>query len=160
EESSNRAGFNSGYFPLNWLYPGQTYQFTFTTPGTYKYYCVLHKGLGMVGTVAVNSGTTSPQYFFTAAPIADDKQIIVRWSVPPNKQRVGFHLLRSTGWDQEFVRVNDGVIKAESETNGNEQYQFLDTQKTASDTQYFYVLEEVRLDGQDSFIGPAIATAR
>jgi plastocyanin len=26
---------------------------TFTTPGTYDYYCILHDDLGMVGTVVV-----------------------------------------------------------------------------------------------------------
>jgi plastocyanin len=30
-----------------------TARITFTTPGTYDYYCVLHDDLGMVGTVVV-----------------------------------------------------------------------------------------------------------
>jgi plastocyanin len=32
---------------------GQSYSYTFTTPGTYKYFCIPHEALGMVGTVTV-----------------------------------------------------------------------------------------------------------
>jgi plastocyanin len=33
--------------------PGQTYTQTFTTPGTYQYFCILHESLGMLGTITV-----------------------------------------------------------------------------------------------------------
>jgi plastocyanin len=33
--------------------PGQTFQHTFDTPGTYKYFCTPHEAAGMVGTVTV-----------------------------------------------------------------------------------------------------------
>ncbi len=36
------------------LNPGQTFQHTFDTPGTYKYYCAPHEMVGMVGTIVVN----------------------------------------------------------------------------------------------------------
>jgi plastocyanin len=32
---------------------GQSYSHTFTTPGTYKYFCIPHESLGMVATVTV-----------------------------------------------------------------------------------------------------------
>lgn len=40
---------------LNW-----TYEYTFNTPGTYNYQCDPHAGMGMTGTVTVNSATVDP----------------------------------------------------------------------------------------------------
>ena len=34
--------------------PGATFTHTFTTPGTYRYFCEPHVGQGMIGTVIVN----------------------------------------------------------------------------------------------------------
>ena len=42
----------SGMFDSGTLNPGQTFQFTFTTPGTFAYYCRIH-GAAMTGTVVV-----------------------------------------------------------------------------------------------------------
>ena len=50
-EVSNPAGakpFDSGF-----LQPGQSYTYTFTVPGTYKYICAPHETSGMVGEVVV-----------------------------------------------------------------------------------------------------------
>jgi plastocyanin len=41
-------GWDSG--PIN---SGQAFSHTFTTPGTYKYFCTIHESLGMLGTVTV-----------------------------------------------------------------------------------------------------------
>lgn len=35
------------------LAPGETFQFTFTTPGTYPYFCRFHEAQGMMGTITV-----------------------------------------------------------------------------------------------------------
>lgn len=40
--------FNSGR-----LDPGNKYRYTFWTPGTYRYFCIPHEKLGMVGEVVV-----------------------------------------------------------------------------------------------------------
>lgn len=42
------APFNSGM-----LDPGHTYQYTFTVPGLYRYFCIPHERFGMVGEVDV-----------------------------------------------------------------------------------------------------------
>lgn len=42
------SAFNSGEIPA-----GQIYSYTFQTPGTYKYFCTHHEGMGMVGTIIV-----------------------------------------------------------------------------------------------------------
>jgi len=47
------GAFDSGSDPAKWLQSGQTFSFTFTTPGTYSYYCLPHQQIGMVGTVVV-----------------------------------------------------------------------------------------------------------
>lgn len=36
---------------------GQVFSQTFTTPGTYKYFCTHHEGMGMVGTVIVDAAS-------------------------------------------------------------------------------------------------------
>ena len=41
--------FNSGLMP-----PGKEYSHTFAVPGTYKYFCIPHEEVGMVGTVVVS----------------------------------------------------------------------------------------------------------
>ena len=40
--------FNSGN-----VVPGQTFRHVFDVPGTYRYFCIPHEGMGMVGTVIV-----------------------------------------------------------------------------------------------------------
>jgi plastocyanin len=42
------ATFDSGFMP-----PGATFDYTFTVPGTYHYFCVPHEKAGMVGTIVV-----------------------------------------------------------------------------------------------------------
>lgn len=42
------AAFNSGDIAA-----GDVYSYTFQTPGTYKYFCTHHEGMGMVGTIIV-----------------------------------------------------------------------------------------------------------
>jgi plastocyanin len=41
--------FNSGR-----IGPGGSFDHTFSVPGTYKYFCIPHEAMGMVGTVVVN----------------------------------------------------------------------------------------------------------
>jgi plastocyanin len=41
--------FNSGNIGL-----GKEFSYTFTVPGTYKYFCIPHETSGMTGTVIVN----------------------------------------------------------------------------------------------------------
>lgn len=60
--TSGNGTINSGNMVL-----GATYTFTFTTPGTYDYYCVYHSW--MTGVVVVRAGTT-PTPEFPAAWLA------------------------------------------------------------------------------------------
>ena len=42
-----------GSFVVGVVSPGQTYSYTFTRPGRYRYVCSIHEGDGMVGEVVV-----------------------------------------------------------------------------------------------------------
>ncbi|MCL6442335.1 MAG: hypothetical protein K6T83_02520 [Alicyclobacillus sp.] len=42
-----------GYFNSGYLAPGQSYQLTFTKPGTYEYTCLIHSMLNMKGVIKV-----------------------------------------------------------------------------------------------------------
>jgi len=158
--ADRRAGFNSGSLPSSWLRPGDTFEFTFTSAGTFPYHCNIHDDLGMVGTITVGPTATASKYPFTAAPVADGGKVLVQWTVPRGNGRVGFKLLRSTGWDKEFVEVSDKTIVAKNKSGDREEYQFVDSRNVAGGTNYMYVLKEVRTDQHDAFRGPAIVVAR
>jgi plastocyanin len=54
-EAAAREGFIDGEGVLR---PDETFEHTFTVPGTYAYVCIPHERAGMVGTVVVgNAGT-------------------------------------------------------------------------------------------------------
>jgi plastocyanin len=55
--------FNSGF-----LNPGDKFSFTFTTAGTYDYFCIPHCSMGMVGTVNVAAATPTPTPSATPTP--------------------------------------------------------------------------------------------
>jgi plastocyanin len=57
------GGWNSGN-----MGPGASYSFTFNTPGTYSYYCLYHRGLGMVGTIIVMGAAAAPTNTATSVP--------------------------------------------------------------------------------------------
>lgn len=51
--------FNSGSLPNQWIINGGSYSFTFNTPGTYSYYCVVHPVL-MIAEVIVEQAPSPP----------------------------------------------------------------------------------------------------
>lgn len=52
------ASLPEGAKPFNSkdIKPGGTYEHTFTVPGSYRYFCIYHEPLGMVGEVVVKAG--------------------------------------------------------------------------------------------------------
>jgi len=63
-----------------------TAQRTFNTPGLYRYYCELHggpNGVGMSGTVAVNTGYVRPQ---SASPLRASLVVAYKPCTAPNRQ--------------------------------------------------------------------------
>ena len=45
---------NAKEFDSGLISPGKDYSHTFTVPGTYKYFCIPHEAVGMLGTVIVS----------------------------------------------------------------------------------------------------------
>lgn len=152
-----RAGFNSGSFPTKWLRPGESFEFTFTMPGEFPYHCIPHRIFGMVGTVMVNEAATPTTQFFTAS--AEAGRVVLRWRIGGKSDRVGFHVLRSTGWEEEFVQVNESLIPIQGDPSEETEYTFTD-ERIVPGTTYYYILEDVNGQGTASFRGPAIAVAR
>lgn len=46
----------NGDLSAGFVGPGESFSHTFETPGTYRYYCIPHKGAGMTGTIVVGDG--------------------------------------------------------------------------------------------------------
>ncbi len=55
--TSGPPGSPDGKFDQG-LQPGATFSYTFSTPGTFRYFCRIHYPMGMVGQVTVTSPTT------------------------------------------------------------------------------------------------------
>ncbi|MFB6137224.1 MAG: plastocyanin/azurin family copper-binding protein [Halobacteriaceae archaeon] len=55
-EQAARDAYASGDPSTGFIPPGETYTHTFTTTGTYEYFCIPHEAAGMKGTVEVVEG--------------------------------------------------------------------------------------------------------
>ena len=63
QDSAMPAGaepFNSGT-----VEPGKQYLHTFAVPGTYKYFCLPHEAVGMVGTIVVTKSEAEAPFYDT-----------------------------------------------------------------------------------------------
>lgn len=152
-----KAGFNSGTRPSHWLRPGESFEFTFTMPGEFPYFCIPHRAFGMVGTVIVNEASTPTSQLFTAS--AEEGKVVLRWRVNGKSGRLGFHVLRSTGWGEEFVQVTDTLVPVQGDLRGESEYTFTDA-GVVPGTRYYYVVEDVSGQGPASFRGPAVVVTR
>ncbi|MBI4560433.1 MAG: cupredoxin domain-containing protein [Candidatus Rokubacteria bacterium] len=154
--SARRDGFNSGLRPRSWLQPGEVFEFTFTMPGEFPYFCIPHLVFGMQGTVIVNAAATGTTPLFTAS--AEEGRVVLRWRIGRG-DRSGFHVLRSRGWGEEVVQINDHLISVQGDAAGEAEYTFTD-ESIIPGTEYLYILEEVRGQAGASLMGPAVAVAR
>jgi plastocyanin len=71
------APFDSGT-----VTPGSSYRHTFTVPGTYKYICVPHADLGMIGEVSVQPGPAASSH-----PHAETPQQPPQEAIEPQPER-------------------------------------------------------------------------
>jgi plastocyanin len=58
-QTAHTVTANSGSFDSGNLDPGQSFDHTFTQPGSFDYYCQYHRSLGQEGTVTVQAADTS-----------------------------------------------------------------------------------------------------
>ena len=73
---------DSGLFNSGPIYPGQTFSYTFTNPGTFNYYCQPHGapgGIGMSGSVSV---TSMSQYQYPQYPQYNYPQYPMQYQQP------------------------------------------------------------------------------
>lgn len=125
-------------------------------PGEFPYFCIPHLVFGMQGTVIVNAARTGTTPLFTAS--AEEGRVVLRWRVGRG-DRSGFHVLRSRGWGEEVVQINDRLISVQGDAAGEAEYTFTD-ERIIPGTKYLYILEEVRGQAGASLMGPAVAVAR
>jgi hypothetical protein len=111
----------------------------------------------MVGSVIVNPSTTALAEFFTAS--AEEGRVVLQWKLQGRNDRLGFNILRSSGWAQEFHQVNEAMVPPQSDASQATHATFVDAD-IVPDTTYYYILEDVNAQGLASFRGPAVITAR
>jgi plastocyanin len=68
--TSGTNGVSDGGFDSGLLNTGATFDHTFSSAGTFHYFCKLHYALGMTGTITVLANETPPTASFTVHPAA------------------------------------------------------------------------------------------
>ena len=72
--------------------------------------------------------------------------IVVEWTTASELDTAGFNIYRSDSADGEFVRINQSLIPASSDSLTGGSYEFKDSNVTPGKT-YYYVLEDVDNNG-------------
>ncbi|MDZ7316067.1 MAG: GEVED domain-containing protein [candidate division KSB1 bacterium] len=83
---------------------------------------------------------------FAAAPVKDG--VLISWQVESTVQTAGFHLLRSESETGPYRRITTELIPVKEDLY---RYEYLDR---ALNTNCYYKLEQVRLDGNTAVYGP------
>ncbi|MCP4708676.1 MAG: LamG domain-containing protein [Planctomycetes bacterium] len=84
---------------------------------------------------------------------------IISWETASETDNAGFNLYRSTSADGDFVQINDVLIPAEGSAIEGAFYQIVDEDVRNGRT-YYYLLEDVDLNGVATQHGPVSATPR
>lgn len=94
---------------------------------------------------------------FTAS--AGQGQVVLRWTTESERQNLGFNLLRSSGSEDPFVKINQGLIPSAGQGCSEMplHYHFADRDVSLGMT-YQYQLEDVNFQGERSLLGVVAAT--
>lgn len=79
--------------------------------------------------------------------------IVVEWSTASEFNTAGFNLYRGLSPDQINQKINSTIIPGSIDPLSGGKYQFQDD-SVEPGTQYYYVIEEVDLNGTSSKFGP------
>ena len=79
--------------------------------------------------------------------------VVLDWSTASEIDTVGFNIYRSEQIGQEYSRINAEIIPASQEPLTGGEYSFLDTDVEPGKV-YYYLLEDVSMDGQAGQNGP------
>ncbi len=79
--------------------------------------------------------------------------VIVEWRTASELDTVGFNLYRSTNSDGAYEQVNAAIIPASPDPWAGGDYSYID-EKVQGGVVYYYLLEDVALDGSVNRHGP------
>ncbi len=89
-----------------------------------------------------------------------DPVVEVTWSTATEVDTFGYNLLRSESSEGPFdLQVNSEIIPATGQPVSGSDYRFLD-REVKSGLTYFYLLEEVQMDGNVEQFGPIVVKAK
>lgn len=92
---------------------------------------------------------------FTAVP--GNSRVTISWSTSAEMQNAGFNLYRATRKNGTYIQINDRLIPARGVLTVGADYTFSDTAVKNHRT-YWYLLEDVDLDGKTTLHDPLPAT--
>ncbi|KPL02182.1 MAG: hypothetical protein AMJ90_06510 [candidate division Zixibacteria bacterium SM23_73_2] len=90
--------------------------------------------------------------------MVDNKAITLNWQTGNEIDNLGFNVYRSKTQDGEFSRINTDMISAKGSAFAGASYSFTDENVTSGAT-YYYKLEDIDVDGFNTFHGPIMAKA-
>ena len=79
--------------------------------------------------------------------------VVIDWTTASEIDTVGFNIYRSEQRDQDFTRINEEIIAASQEPFTGGEYSFQDYDVRPGRV-YYYLLEDVSMDGLVSQNGP------
>ena len=94
----------------------------------------------------------------TLKAVSTHAGIEISWITESESQSLGFILLKSLDRGNTYERLNDDLIKAAGTTLQRQSYLFQDEQVEKGRT-YYYLLQQVDIDGSTVEYGPISATA-
>lgn len=95
--------------------------------------------------------------YFTAT--VKHKKIMIKWKTESETDNAGFNLKRAESESGEYVQINSSLIPAKGSDTEGSTYVYNDRDIQAGKT-YYYILEDVELDGDINSNGPILATPK
>jgi hypothetical protein len=87
-----------------------------------------------------------------------DAEVVVEWATASELDTAGFNLLRGEGSTGPYEQVNSELIPSSSDALTGGSYRYNDNHLKAGET-YYYVLEEIEINGNSNQHGPIIVEA-
>jgi hypothetical protein len=85
--------------------------------------------------------------------------VVVEWTTESEVDLAGFNIYRAGSPDGPYVKINDALIPASPDPLTGGSYSYADSTAETGVT-YYYMLEDVELDGQATTHGPVQVVAR